>query len=158
MQCQQLLTGLPKILVSGPHRKVRAPIKKQKQKQKKKQTNKQTKLSQGAPPSGITGVGGRGLLLLSFFFLLFLEITEICFGSTKMEISTGKKKKKKGKHFTPGKNATEGPPPYKLLTGPFSLNPALFQTNSYIPVIKSSNLLYRCSWINVSSSRFQCNM
>ena len=62
---KQLLTGAPP--------RIRAPPKK----------------SHAKSPSGITGGVAEGL----FFFFCFslFETTEICFGSTKMEISTGKK-------------------------------------------------------------------
>ena len=60
---------------------LRAPPKNSGPTQKKKKEKKEKSVNMSKGPIGITGRGGRGLSLF--------ETTEICFGSTKMEISTG---------------------------------------------------------------------
>ena len=76
-QCQQLLTGPPT-----------------KKKKREKGKGKAAQATRSKGPSDIIGRGGR-TFFLSFFFFFFcfslFETTKICFGATKMDISTGKK-------------------------------------------------------------------
>ena len=64
----------------------------------KKKEGKVVQSTGSKGPSGITGKGGRGPFFFPFcFFFSLFETTEICFGSSKMEILLGKR------HFTSGK-------------------------------------------------------
>ena len=67
----------------------------------------QTTRSKG--PSGITRIVAEDLFFFFFFCFSLFETTEICFGSTKMEISTGKKKNITQREKSPLKG-----PPHKL--------------------------------------------
>ena len=82
--------GPLKYCFQGPHPKIRAPPQK-----KKKEKEKDQRAQWHNRQSGTK----------DFFAFHFLKPLKFCFGSTEMEICTGKK------HFTPGNNATEGPPP-----------------------------------------------
>ena len=93
---QQLLTGPP--ILEAPTKKLGPLPKKKKRKKRKRKGRASTKGF-----SGITGEVGRWRFWVFFFFFFSLsETNEICFGCTKMEISTGKKA------FHEGKNATKG--------------------------------------------------
>ena len=83
-QCQQLLTGPS--YSQGPHKKQTNKKKKEREREKKRK-NCASNYCRSKGPSGITG----GVAEDFFAFHFFKPLKFICFGSTRMDISTGKK-------------------------------------------------------------------